>query len=249
MQNPLQAEALTEIPTETCLYLIPTVLAEGTEKQVLSPQIEQVIRQCRLFFVENLRTARRFVSRIGHPKAIESLQFFVLDKNTSSTELTKYIQLCKMEGLAGIISEAGCPGVADPGANLVAIAHYHKIKVVPLVGPCSFILALMASGLNGQGFSFIGYLPQKTELRQQAIRKMEKEISDTGRTLIFMETPYRNKPLFADLLKFLRPEIRLCVALNLTSADAFTKTHSIADWNKTQFVIADKLPAVFLLGK
>ncbi|MES2386617.1 MAG: SAM-dependent methyltransferase [Bacteroidota bacterium] len=242
--NEKKAPAATEKPV---LYMIPTVLAAGTEKEVLAPQVEAAIRSTRLFFVENLRTARRFVSKVGHPEVIETLSFYVLDKSTEAKELGDYIALTKKFGQAGIISEAGCPGIADPGANLVALAHKRDIHVVPLTGPCSFILALMGSGLGGQRFAFLGYLPQKEPQRSAGIKLMEKESKEKNQTQIFMETPYRNVPLYAELLKQCHPSTQLCIALDLTAPDAFIRTATIAEWRKSGFAIPSKVPAVFVL--
>ncbi len=230
------------------LYLIPTVLAPETSKQVLSPQIKEVITQTDHFFVENVRTARRFISELQTGKSIESLYFYTLDKDTSYAEIEKNFQPIVEGKDAGIISEAGCPGIADPGAVAVQIAHKLGIRVVPLVGPSSILLALMASGFSGQSFVFHGYLPiDKTE-RAKTIRQLEKDALHKDQTQVFMETPFRNNQLLEELLNTCNLQTPLCIASQITAPDEMIRTLRISDWKK-QKPDLHKKPTIFLLYK
>ena len=232
------------------LYLIPTILAAGTELQCLSAEALEAIKSTRLFFVENLRTARRFISKIGHPQPIESLKLYPLEGSTTQGELNTYIHYLKQAGQAGVLSEAGCPGIADPGADLVATAYMKGgITVKPLTGPCSFVLALMASGLNGQSFAFAGYLPQKSPQLGQALRLLEQESVKKKQTQIFMDTPYRNKRLLEEILLCCSGNTLLCLAVNLTAPDEFIATMPVSEWKKLNYSFPEKVPAVFLLLK
>lgn len=229
------------------LYLIPTLLADDTAGQVLPPHIWDVIEKTDAYFVENVRSARRFISGLKTTRVIDDTTFFDLDKDTPPADTRRQIQeLTERKRSAGVLSEAGCPGVADPGAVLVGMAHALGWRVEPLVGPSSILLALMASGLNGQSFVFHGYLPIEKTDRARAIRFLEKEAHGRGQTQIFMETPYRNDALFADVLANCEPQTRLCVACNLTAPDAFVRTLSIREW-KGQTPDLRKKPTVFLL--
>ena len=228
------------------LYLIPSVIAENTEKQVLSPQILEVCFHTKIFLAENIRTARRFISSLGMGISIPDLQFFVLDKNTPDQEVPELLQAVLNGNDVGVISEAGCPGVADPGARAVAWAHKHEVRVVPLVGPSSILLALMASGFSGQSFAFHGYIPVKGPERVQAIKQLEREAKG-GQTQIFMETPYRNNQLLADILQHCHGASRLCIARGVTGEQEFIKTLPVAGWKKAQPDL-HKIPTIFLLG-
>ncbi|GAB3334685.1 SAM-dependent methyltransferase [Larkinella ripae] len=229
------------------LYLIPTVLAEHTADQVLSPQIRAVIGQTPVFFVENVRTARRFISSLKTGVVIDELTFFDLHKDTPETDTRQQLQSLKQQNRdAGILSEAGCPGVADPGAVAVRLAHQAGWQVRPLVGPSSILLALMASGLSGQSFAFHGYLSIEKPARVQEIRQLEQDARKRQQTQIFMETPYRNNQLLADILATCSPDTRLCVACNLTAPDELVRTLSIRDW-KTQTPDLHKKPSLFLI--
>jgi 16S rRNA (cytidine1402-2'-O)-methyltransferase len=226
------------------LYLIPIPIAEGA-LQTLSPEITTYTGQIVHYFVENVRTARRFLRSLHKTLVIDSVQFSEIDKHTGpdTTLLRKWLK----EGLnVGLMSEAGCPGVADPGADLVAIAHSAGAKVIPLVGPDSLILALMASGLNGQSFSFTGYIPVKEPLRSKRIKDLEALSAKETQTQIFIETPYRNDHLLADLLTHCNPKTRLCIAMNITAPEAYIKTKTIAGWSNDKPTLG-KNPAVFLL--
>lgn len=230
------------------VYLIPTVLAPGTTEQVLSPQIKETIRQLDHFFVENVRTARRFISELQVGKTIEHLHFYELNKDTPRTETEKQFSILKEGKDAGIISEAGCPGIADPGASAIKIAHEQGIRVVPLVGPSSILLALMASGFSGQSFVFYGYLPIDKNERAKAIRTMEKEAYQKNQTQIFMETPFRNNQLLDDVLTNCQATTLLCIACNITAPDELIRTLPVKEWKKHKPDLHKK-PTIFLLYK
>jgi 16S rRNA (cytidine1402-2'-O)-methyltransferase len=186
------------------------------------------------FVVENVRTARRFLSRMKHPRPISELYFFELNNHTTSEDWNDLQAFLEEDHHTGLMSEAGCPGVADPGADLVAYAHSVSMRVEPLTGPSSILLALMASGLNGQNFSFNGYTPKNEPERGQLIREYERESVKTARTQIFIETPYRNIAFFQSLTKNLKPGTRLTLACELTHKTGWVKTRSIADWKHTK---------------
>lgn len=229
------------------LYLIPTLLADDTAEQVLPPTIRDVIEKTDAFFVENLRSARRFISGLKTSRVIDETTFFELNKDTPPADTRKHIQeLMERKRNAGVLSEAGCPGVADPGSVVVGMAHSLGWRVEPLVGPSSILLALMASGMSGQSFVFHGYLPIDRQDRARALRHLEKEAQLRQQTQIFMETPYRNDALFADIIASCQANTRLCVACNLTAPDAFVRTLTIREW-KTQVPDLRKKPTVFLL--
>jgi len=234
-------------PTGT-LFLVPTVLAEDTATVVIPPQVIAEVANLAYFIVENARTARRYIKSIVPEKIIEELQIVVIDKDSSETEVKKALEPLKNGVSAGIISEAGCPGVADPGAEVVKFAHRQGIKVVPLVGPSAILLALMGSGFNGQSFAFHGYLPIEKKDRLAAIRNLEKEMLQRDQTQIFMETPYRNNQFLLDLTQYLTPTLRLCIAANITAPNQLIRTDTIANWKKN-LPDLHKQPAVFLLYK
>ncbi len=227
------------------IYLIPTVLAENTASEVLPNEIRTTIASLDVFFVENVRTARRFISSLRLGIVIDQLEFIELDKKTPR-ETTKS-QLQNLDRNAGIISEAGCPGVADPGAVAIEIAHDMGYTVKPLVGPSSILLALMGSGMNGQSFVFHGYLPIDKEERKKAIAQIEKDSFEKRQTQIFMETPFRNNQLFSAIMEITRPETKLCIAVNVTSADEYIKTLRMKEWKK-QNIDLHKKPTIFLIS-
>ena len=229
------------------LYLIPTFLAEGTSDQVLSPQVLEAIRKSDIFFVENVRTARRYISSLRLGKVIDTLQFFELTKSTPEAETREQLKNLPAYAQVGVISEAGCPGVADPGAVAVRLAHQMGFRVVPLVGPSSILLALMASGLSGQSFIFHGYLPIDKAERRKSIIQLEKDAGHKRTTQIFMETPFRNNQMFASILENCNPETLLCVACNVTAADEFILTLPVKDWKK-RIPDLHKKPTIFLIG-
>lgn len=226
------------------IFLIPTILAPDTQNDVLSPQIIEVVKNLNVFFVEDLRSARRFISSLKIGKVIDELTFFELNKDTPKEQTLA--QLKKLKGDAGIISEAGCPGIADPGAVAVGFAHQLGYKVRPLVGPSSILLALMGSGFNGQSFVFHGYLPIEKAAKIKAIKSLEQAAKSKSQTQIFMETPYRNNQLLEDILQNLHIETLLCIAANITAEDELIKTLPIREW-KSQKPDLHKKPTIFLM--
>lgn len=228
------------------LYLIPNVLAENTAQQVISPQVKEVIKHTRHFLVEDLRTARRYISSLKLGITIEDLRMDILDKKTKEHQIKEIMRPIFQGKDIGVISEAGCPGIADPGALAVAFAHQKGIQVIPLAGPSSMFLALMASGFNGQSFAFVGYIPIDKKSRIAAIKELERDSIRHYRTQIFMETPFRNNHLLEDLKNSLHPNTKLCIAKNLTAKDEWIQSKTIAEWKKTK-VDLHKVPTVFLL--
>jgi len=227
------------------LILIPTTIAEGTHKSVLTEQARSELANTRFFLAENVRTARRYLSSLQLYSSIEELDFNVLDKDTPIETVRDLLKPIDSGSNIGVISESGCPGIADPGAMAVRVAHENSIKVVPLVGPSSILLALMASGLDGQRFAFNGYLPVEGAEVTKAIRDFEKESKLKRQTQIFIETPYRNKSLMQALLKNLSENTLLTVAQDITGASEFIKTTSVKNW-KSNTPDLPKLPAVYL---
>lgn len=228
------------------LYLIPSPLGEGPVEAVLPAGVLGVLPTLDCFVVEEVRTARRFLSAAGLKGHIQDLEFHTLNEHTTPQEVEALASLFDDGRNVGLISEAGLPAVADPGAALVALCHRHGIKVVPLTGPSSLMLALMASGLNGQSFAFVGYIPAKSEERKGAIRRLEKRSLAENQTQLIIETPYRNDSLMADLVATLDPRTRLCVAVNITCPDEFIQTRTVAQWKK-QLPELGKRPCVFLI--
>lgn len=227
------------------LYLVPTVIADGTADKVISGYVREILKPIRFFLVEDIRTARRFLSSLNIYPSIEQLYFNTLDKNTTEAELPQLMSPLEEGKPVAIISESGCPGVADPGAIAVRYAHRKGIEVEALVGPSSILLALMSSGLNGQRFSFNGYLPVEANEAAQAIKKFENESKSRMQTQIFIETPYRNNALLGHLLKTLKDDTLLCVAVNLTSELENVKTQTVKEWKAAE-VSLPKAPALFL---
>lgn len=228
------------------LYLIPTPLGEGNPADVLPAPVLELLPNLQCFVVEEVRTARRFLSQAGLKGHIEGLEFHQLNEHTPPAQVEEYLQLFNGGRSVGLLSEAGLPAVADPGSLLVALCHRHGIEVVPLVGPSSLMLALMSSGLNGQSFAFVGYIPAKADERRNALKALEKRSATARQTQILIETPYRNDALLADMLQCLGPGTRLCIAANLTCPDAFIRTRTVAQW-KAAPVSIGKRPCVFLL--
>lgn len=228
------------------VYLIPTTLGDTPIDSVIPQQVKDVVMQTKHFIVEDIRTARRFISKLKLGIEIDSLTFYELNEHTPLTDVRGMLKPAQ-EGLdMGIISEAGVPGVADPGADAVAVAHQLGIKVVPLVGPSSILLSLMASGLNGQNFAFLGYLPIKPNERGKALKNLEQRSQKESQTQIFIETPYRNASLLKDILQICHPETRLCIAADITCETEFIATKKIGDWRK-QVPDIHKRPTVFLI--
>lgn len=229
------------------LFLIPTIISEGTQNEVIPEQVKSAIQELDYFLVENLRSSRRYISSLGLGKVIEDLRFEVLDKNTTGRQLQELMQGLFDGVCIGVISEAGCPGIADPGALAVEFAHRHDIEVVPLVGPSSILMALMASGFNGQSFAFHGYLPFDKISRIQKIKSMEDDAYRVKQTQIFMDTPYRNKPLADDLLSTCRPDSRLCIARDITGKKELVQTKTIKQWKSANLPDLHKIPVIFAL--
>ena len=228
------------------LYLIPSPLGENDQAEVIPGPVLKSLEGFRTFVVEEVRTARRYLSKAGLRGKIGDLEFHELNEHTDETTIEGYIRLFDDGNDVALISEAGLPAVADPGAQLVALAHRHGIEVVPCVGPSSLMMALMASGLNGQSFAFCGYIPAKTDERRNRLKTLEKVSAQLRQTQILIETPYRNDSLFADILSVCGASTRVCVACNITMPDAYIKTMKVAQWKKEGLVIG-KRPCVFLL--
>jgi 16S rRNA (cytidine1402-2'-O)-methyltransferase len=216
------------------LYLIPNVIAEDTQSLVVATQVTQALQNINYFLAEEIRTARRYLSSLKIYASIEALHFEVLNKETKEEQIDLLMSPLMQGFNMGVISESGCPGVADPGALAVKYAHEKNIQVVPLVGPSSILLALMASGLNGQEFAFHGYLPIEGKEAAKKIKELEKESKLKSQTKIFIETPYRNNSIFETLIKNLNPETRVSIALDLTGKEEFIKTKTVAQWKKAQ---------------
>lgn len=227
------------------LFLIPTILAEDTGDQVVPPSIRDTVKGIDYFLCENVRTARRYVSSLKVHETIGSLHFEVLNKDTKAEELSRLLDPLIHGKNVGLMSEAGCPGIADPGSLAVKFAHENDFRVVPLVGPSSILLALMGSGLNGQKFAFHGYLPIESKAVIQAIRNLERESKEKNQTQVFIETPYRNNQLLSHLLKSLQPDTCLCVAIGLTSNHEQIICKDVSLWKKRVPTLA-KTPATFL---
>jgi 16S rRNA (cytidine1402-2'-O)-methyltransferase len=223
------------------LYLIPTVIAEGANNTI-PPQVLAVLPSIRIFLAENVRTARRFLSSLKIYDSIEDLTFHVLDKDT--VDIAGLIKPIQDQNI-GVISESGCPGIADPGARAVEYAHANNIPVVPLVGPSSLLMALMASGLNGQHFAFHGYLPIDTREAVDQLRALENESKKKSQTQLFIETPYRNNQLFELMLKTLQKTTLLTVAIDITGKNESIRTQTVAKWQSNK-ITWPKEPAVFL---
>lgn len=228
------------------LFLIPTTLGENEPLEVLPISIKRAIEEIDHYVVENEKSARRFIKKISPRKSQSSLQIEILNKYTEPEETSTFLQPCFEGHNVGVLSEAGCPGIADPGADVVKIAHSKNIQVVPLVGPSSIILALMSSGLNGQNFAFNGYLPIDASERKKAIKMFEKKSKELGQSQIFIETPYRNDKLLAELLKSLSNNTMLCIACDITLPTEFIATKNISAWRETKLDLS-KRPTIFII--
>ena len=230
------------------LYLIPTTLGDSSIERVLPPDLKEIISSITVFIVENLRTARRFLKKVNPAIVIDDLVFFELNQHTDKKEISRFLEPIKTGLDVGIISEAGCPAIADPGADVVKIAHIRNIQVVPLVGPSSILLALMASGMSGQNFAFNGYLPIRNPEKSQQIKMLDKRMQTEGQTQIFIETPYRNAQLLDELLKNCDPQTMLCIAVDITLDTEFILSKPVSYW-KTNIPDIQKRPAIFMIGK
>lgn len=230
------------------LYLIPNLLGDTPVEQVLPPYNREIILGIRHFIVEDVRTARRFLKLVDRSIDIDQLTFYTLNKHTNPEEVSSMLKPLEEGSPMGVISEAGCPAVADPGADVVAIAQRKGLQVIPLVGPSSIILAVMGSGFNGQSFAFNGYLPIEPEDRIKTLKKLEQRAYTENQTQLFIETPYRNAKMMADILKACRPQTHLCIAAGLTTKEEYIKTRTIKDWN-SKLPQVDKIPCIFLIYK
>ncbi len=229
------------------LYLIPTILGEGTQESTLPSTILKAIQEIDVFIVENLRTARRHIRKLDREKNIDATTFYSYGKYDTLNLEQDFLPHILSGQNVGLLSEAGLPCVADPGSKIVAYAHDFQIDVVPFVGPSSILLALMASGLNGQNFAFTGYLPIDKSERTKIIKQLEELVKKTGQTQIFMETPYRNNQLIETLLKTCSNNTKLCTASDITLPTENIKTKTIAEWKQTKINL-DKKPTIFLIG-
>ncbi len=229
------------------IYLVPSYLGDTPSDKVFPAYNIAVIKQLHYFIVEDLRSARRFLKQIDKAIDIDQLTFFVLGKHTKPEDIPSFIAPAKQGNDMGIISEAGCPGVADPGADVVAIAHRNGLQVVPLVGPSSILMAMMASGMNGQNFAFVGYLPVDKAGNVKALRNLEERSMREKQTQILIETPFRNLKMFADMLFALRPTTRLCVACDISTDEEFIQTKTVKEWRSVAQPNIDKRPTIFLI--
>ena len=228
------------------LFLIPSAISPDTRDAIVPPKVLDSLRDIHFFLAEDIRTARRYLSSLNIYDSMDGLAFNVLDKDTKEVDLAAFFEPVFGGHHLGVLSEAGCPGIADPGALAVGFAHRNAIRVIPLVGPSAIFMALMASGLNGQRFAFHGYLPIQRKDAARVIRDLEKESRARNQTQIFIETPYRNNQLFSNLLQHLTPETLLCVGLDITGKEEFIRTAPVKEW-RTQSIEWPKNPAVFLI--
>jgi len=230
------------------LYLIPTTLGDNEPLEVLPLSVRKIVDEIDYFIVENEKSARHFIKKITPKKSQPSLIIKLIDKYADVLEVKTYLDVCLKGVSVWLLSEAGVPGIADPGAEVVKIAHQKDIKVVPLVGPSSIVLAMMASGMNGQNFSFNGYLPIEAVERKKKIKLLERLSLEYNQSQIFIETPYRNDKMFVELIKVLNPSTRLCVASNITLYNEFIKTRTIKEW-KNNTPNLHKKPTIFIIHR
>ncbi len=230
------------------LYLIPTTLGDNAPLEVLPISVKKIIEIIDDYIVENEKTARRFIKRISSKKSQSNLNINLINKYTESSELPSFLTPCLEGKSVGLMSEAGCPGIADPGADVVRIAHEMNIQVVPLVGPSSILMALMSSGMNGQNFAFNGYLPIDKNDRKSILKELEKQSFERNQSQLFIETPYRNNKLLEDAYNALHPSTRLCIACDITLPTEFIKTRTISEWKKNS-VDLHKRPTLFIIHK
>lgn len=231
------------------LYLIPVTLGDTPVGQVLPAYNKEVILGIRHFIVEEVRTARRFLKAVDRDINIDALTFYPMGKHADTALFSRYLEPLRKGEPVGVISEAGCPAVADPGADVVAIAQREGLRVVPLVGPSSILLSVMASGFNGQSFAFHGYLPIDSAQRAKRLKQLEARAIAEDQTQLFIETPYRNAKLFADICAACHPNTRLCVAAGLTTAQEYIRTQTIKVWKQKGLPDLGKIPAIFLIYK
>ena len=230
------------------LYLIPTTLGDCNAHDVLPESIKKAIENIDYYIFENEKTGRKSIKLTNPEKVQANLKVFVLNKHTEKKEYLSMLQPCKNGFDVGLMSEAGCPGIADPGADIAKLAHENNIRVRPLVGPSSIFLALMASGMNGQNFAFNGYIPIEKSEKKTVLKQFERISFDKNQAQIFMETPYRNNKMLEDILSSLQPETKLCIATDITLETEFIKTLSISEWKKTKIELHNR-PCIFVLQK
>jgi 16S rRNA (cytidine1402-2'-O)-methyltransferase len=230
------------------LYLIPTTLGENEPLEVMPISVKKVVEELDSFIVENEKSARRFIKKLTPKKSQPDLKIMLVDKYASSLEVQQYLDICKEGVSVGLLSEAGVPAIADPGADVVKLAHQQGVQVVPLVGPSSILMAMMSSGMNGQNFAFNGYLPIDKGNRKRELKLLEKISKDRGQSQIFIETPYRNEKMFDDLKSALHPETRVCIAADITLNSEYIKTYSINEWSRVKPDL-HKRPAIFIIQR
>jgi 16S rRNA (cytidine1402-2'-O)-methyltransferase len=228
------------------LYLIPTTLGDSAPLEVMPISVKGIIEKIDHYIVENEKSARRFIKRVSPNKPQPSLHIQTLNKYTNPEEIPSYLDPCIHGFNIGVLSEAGCPGIADPGADVVRVAHERRIQVVPMVGPSSILMAMMSSGMNGQNFAFNGYLPIDKVERKAKVKALEKLSKETGQTQIFMETPYRNNKFLAELIKILQKSTRLCIACDITLPTEFIQTKSVHEWSEITLDL-DKRPTIYII--
>ncbi|MDO1500228.1 SAM-dependent methyltransferase [Winogradskyella maritima] len=230
------------------LYLIPTRLGDNPPLEVLPMSVTKIVERLDNYIVENEKTARRFIKRVSPKKSQKVLHFKTLNKYTTEEQKQRFLDQCVAGASIGLLSEAGCPAIADPGAEIVAMAHEKGIRVVPMVGPSSILLALMGSGMNGQNFAFNGYLPIDKQERKQAIKTLERRSSDLDQSQLFIETPYRNMKMLKDLASTLQANTKVCVACDLTLPTEFIRTKNASEWKSNKEDL-HKRPAIFIIKK
>ncbi len=233
---------------EVALYLLPVTLGDTAIEKVLPSYNREIIVNIKHFIVEDVRSARRFLKKVDADICIDELTFYPLNKHTSPGAISGYLAPLAAGHSMGVISEAGCPAVADPGADVVAIAQKRDFKVVPLVGPSSIILSVMGSGFNGQSFAFHGYLPIEPADRMRRLKELEARVYSENQTQLFIETPYRNHKMLEDILKTCRPQTKLCIAANITCEGEFIQTKTVKEW-KGKLPELNKIPCIFLIYK
>lgn len=234
---------------QPALYLIPVTLGDTSHDNVLPSYNAHVVGQIRHFVVEEIRTARRFLRRMDREFPIDDCTFYEMGKHADVSRFSEYLAPIAKGHPVGVISEAGCPAVADPGADVVSLAQKRGIRVVPLVGPSSMILSVMASGLGGQSFAFNGYLPVQDADRAKRLKQLESRAWAEGQTQLFIETPYRNRKMFDTMCASLRPDTRMCIAAGITTPDEWIHTRTIREWKQTSLPDLGKIPAIFLIGR
>ena len=233
---------------ETALYLLPVTLGDTPIEKVLPSYNREIILNINHFIVEDVRSARRFLKKVDSSVDIDRLTFYELNKHTRPEAVSGYLQPLVEGNSMGVISEAGCPAVADPGADVVAVAQRKGLKVVPLVGPSSIILSVMGAGFNGQNFACNGYLPIEPGERTRRLKELESRVYQENQTQLFIETPYRNRKLMEDILHICRPQTRLCIAANITCEGEYIRTRTVKEW-KGHLPELDKIPCIFLIYK